>query len=138
VSHSLESLQEELEKDLIIDRTNIQSAAVSNPVIYGKWIKYKADLCRQRIGLEAERITVTRDSLMHNTGRGDDVCMFEFSSTELKVIIPAEDEVMKSNKKVDYIDVMIKFCDGAIESVRQRGFRIRAIIDHQALMAGIK
>ncbi|ADQ53072.1 UvsY recombination, repair and single-stranded DNA binding protein [Aeromonas phage 65] len=138
MSHSLESLQEELDKDLIIDRTNIQSAAVSNPVIYGKWIKYKADLCRQRIGLEAERLTVTRDSLMHNTGRGDDVCMFEFSSTELKVIIPAEDEVMKCNKKVDYIDVMIKFCDGAIESVRQRGFSIRAIIDHQALMAGIK
>lgn len=138
MSHSLEQLQAELEQDLIIDRANIQSAAVSNPVIYGKWIKYKADLCRQRIGLNASHVVALRDSLMHLTGRGDDVSMFEFSSTELKTIIPAEDTVLLSTKKMDYIDLMIKFCEGAIESVRQRGFSIRAIVDHQALMAGIK
>lgn len=138
MSHSLEKLQAELEQDLVIDRANIQSAAISNPVIYGKWIRYKADLCRQRIGLNSTHVVTLRDSLMHLTGRGDDISMFEFSSTELKTVIPAEDAVLASTKKLDYIDVMIKFCDGAIESVRQRGFSIRAIIDHQALMAGIK
>ncbi|QQG34011.1 recombination, repair and single-stranded DNA binding protein [Aeromonas phage ZPAH1] len=135
---SLEGLQEELEQDLHIDRGNIQNSAMDNPIIYGKWIRHKASLCRQRIGIEAERVTVLKERLMFNTGRGDDVCEFDFSPTELKTIIPAEDEVLIVTKKLDYLDLMIKFCDGAIEAVRQRGFSIRAIIDHQALISGTK
>ncbi|AFN39533.1 recombination, repair and single-stranded DNA binding protein [Aeromonas phage CC2] len=138
MDYSLESLQAELEKDLIIDRGNIQNSAMDNPVIYGKWIRYKADLSRQRIGIHSSHVVILKDSLMHNTGRGDDICEFDFSATELKTIIPADDNVLLSSKKLDYLDLMIKFCDGAIESIRQRGFSIRAIVDHQALMVGVK
>lgn len=138
MSYSLEMLQTELEKDLVLDRSNIQSSAMDNPVIYGKWIRYKADLCRQRITVHSNHVTILKDRLMFLTGRGDDICEFDFTATELKTVIVAEEEVIESNKKLDYLDLMIKFCEGAIEAVRQRGFSIRAIIDHQALISGTK
>ena len=138
MSFDLEFFQKDLKEDIKLDRANPQAAAVENPVIYSKWVCFSSDLKKQRIKLEADRIVAIRDSLMHMTGRGDDVCMYEFSSTELRQVIPAEDKVLTATKKVEYLDVLIKFCDGAIESIRQRGFSIRAIIDHQALLAGTK
>lgn len=135
---TLEELEQELEKDLPIDRANPQAAAVENPVIYGKWVRYLTTFKKQKIKYDAERHQAMRDALMYLTGRGDDVCMYEYSTTELRTLIPAQDNVIAANKKVEYIDLMIKFCEGAIESIRQRGFSIRAIIDHQALLAGTK
>lgn len=133
---TLDELKAELEADIPLKLTQLQSEAANNPVLYAKWSRYSSDLAKQRIGLEQSKVSATQDAFLYYTGRGDDVCEFVYSSTELRTVIPAHETVQLATKRLAYIDAMIAFCDDAMESIKQRGFAIKNIIELRKFEAG--
>ena len=133
---TLDDLKDELEKDLPISLTKMQSEAAENAVLYGKWSRYNADLKRELIKLQNGRKTELKKALLYYTGRGDDVCMDVWDKTELRTIIPAHKDVLTANASVELTEAKIDLTRYAQESIKQRGFTIRAIIDLRKLEAG--
>ncbi|MGL6228709.1 MAG: recombination mediator protein UvsY [Culicoidibacterales bacterium] len=132
----LEELQSELEKDLPLKLTALQSEAADNAVLYGKWLRYLSDFKKIMIKNERALKIASRDSLFYHTGRGDDICLDEFSATELRIVIPAKDEVLDADAMVKLTDMKIEFCKGALEAIKQRGFNIKAIVESRKHESG--
>ncbi|AAQ17905.1 UvsY recombination, repair and single-stranded DNA binding protein [Aeromonas phage Aeh1] len=134
---TLDELKEELKADLPIKLTAVQTEVAENPVLYGKWNRYLADINREITRLDAERKKMLRDRFMFYTGRSEDeVCMDVYSPTELKTVIAGDEEVIKKNAAVELSQAKADFCRQSMEAVRQRGFSLRAIIDCRKLEAG--
>lgn len=132
----LEELQSELENDLPLKLTALQSEAADNAVLYGKWLRYLSDYKKLIVKYERDLKVASRDSLFYHTGRGDDICLDEFSSTELRIVLPAKDEVLNADAMVKLTDIKIEFCKGALEAIKQRGFNIKAIVESRKHESG--
>lgn len=131
-----EELKLEFEADMPIKLTLIQSEAANNPVLYGKWCRYSGQFSRELIRLTNDHKVVLRNRLNYYLGRGDDVCMDVYSSTELRTILPGDAEVIKSHSAIQITELKIELCKHAMEAIKQRGFAIRAVIDVRKLEAG--
>jgi hypothetical protein len=133
---NLNDLKSELEQDLPIDMTQLQSEAAQNPVLYGKWLRYMNDFRMQHKRSSNTKAKAVRDRLMYYTGRGDDICMDQYDKTELRMIIPADDTVLKADTEMEIITIMIDLCKGSMEAIKQRGYAIKAIIEQRQLESG--
>lgn len=136
MSKTFDDLVGELKNDVPINLLALQSEAAGNPVLYAKWIRYRIDLIRARDKLESDRKLKMSAAVRHYSGKGDDVCMEIYTPTELKHIIPADENVHTITKKIDAANMMIELCDGALDSIKQRGYAIRNIIDQRKFENG--
>lgn len=133
---TLDELKAELEKDLPIKLTEIQSESANNPVLYGKYNRLLADYSKLNIKLSNAHKTIMRDRMMYYTGRGDDVCLDVFSPTELKTIMAGDDATIKSLIELQANELKMNFCRDAMDAIKQRGYSIRTIVDCRKLEAG--
>lgn len=126
---SHDELKVELEADLPIKLTALQSEAANNPVLYGKWARYMSEFSRLKAAAEKKQEEAVAKAFLYYTGKGDDVCLDHFASSELKYIIPAHEDVAKAKKQVDTADALARFCGEACDAIKQRGFAIKNIVD---------
>lgn len=132
----IEELYAELERDLPIKLTHLQSEAVDNPKLHGKWNRYLSEIAKERVRIESELKIAHKTAFMNVSGRGDEVSEFVFSTTEYKHLLPADEEVLKYTKALDVIDIKLNFCKTALDGIKQRGFAIRAAIDIRKMENG--
>lgn len=134
---TLDQMKEELEKDLKINLTSVQADAAETASIYGKWVRYLADVKRDIIRADNTLKKVTNERWAFYTGRSeDDVCLDHYDKSELKYVLVADPQVMEASTKVDLLNIMYDFCKSALDSVKQKGFSIKAIVDMRNLEAG--
>lgn len=133
---TLDELKAELESDLPIKLTELQSESANNPVLYGKYSRLLAGYCKNEVKLTNNHKTILKNKMMYYTGRGDDVCLDVFTPTELKTVLTGDDEIVKSNLMIEQNQLYIDFCRNAMEAIKQRGYSIRAIVDLRKLEAG--
>lgn len=134
---TLDEMKSELEVDLKINLTSIQSDAADTASIYGKWVRYLADVKREIIRADNNLKKVTSDRFAFYTGRSeDDVCLDHYDKSELKYVLVADKQVMEASTKLDLLNIMYDFCKSALDSVKQKGYSIKAIVDMRNLEAG--
>lgn len=134
---TLDDMKTELEADLKINLTSVQAEAAETASIYGKWVRYLADVKRDIIKADNELKRVTSDRFAFYTGRSeDDVCLDHYDKSELKYVLVADKQVMAATTKLDLLNIMYDFCKSALDSVKQKGFSIKAIVDIRMLEAG--
>lgn len=134
---TLNELKQELDKDLPINQVELQYEAANNPVLYGKWLRYLSDLKMQHKRLSNQKVKAVKDRLMYYTGRHDtDICIDQFDKTELRSVIPADETVMKADTEMAIIEIMIKFCEGSLDAIKNRGFAIKHIVEIRMLESG--
>lgn len=133
---TLDELQEELNKDLVLDRTNLLYEAAHNPVIYGKWMTKYSNIKKQILSLNAKRKKAHKERLDHYTGRSDDVCMDRYEKSEMKVVLSADESILTVETKIEYLTIMLEFCSNAMDAIKSRGFAIKNVIDLRKFESG--
>lgn len=134
---TLDEMKAELEEDLKINLTSVQAAAAETASLYGKWVRYLADIKRDIIRADNNLKKVTADRFAFYTGRSeDDVCLDHYDKSELKYVLVADKQVMEATTRLDLLNIMYDFCKSALDSVKQKGFSIKAIVDIRMLEAG--
>ena len=86
----LNELKDQLDNDVKIDATKLQWEALNNPVVYSKWLRVYSEAKREIIALEAKKKKATKNKLDFYTNRSDSWCREEYSTSELKVVMPAD------------------------------------------------
>lgn len=134
---TLDEMKKELEEDLKINLTSVQSAASETASIYGKWARYLADVKRDIIKADNNLKKVTADRYAFYTGRSeDDVCLDHYDKSELKYVLVADEKVMEASTRLDLLNIMYDFCKTALDSTKQKGYSIKAIVDIRMLESG--
>ena len=134
---TLDDMKNELEIDLAINLTSIQAVAADTASIYGKWVRYLADVKRDIIKADNNLKKVTSDRFAFYTGRSeDDVCLDHYDKSELKYVLVADKQVMEATTKLELLNIMYDFCKSALDATKQKGYSIKAIVDMRNLEAG--
>lgn len=134
---TLDDMKNELEIDLVINLTSIQAAAADTASIYGKWVRYLADVKRDIIKADNNLKKVTSERFAFYTGRSeDDVCLDHYDKSELKYVLVADKQVMEATTKLELLNIMYDFCKSALDATKQKGYSIKAIVDMRNLEAG--
>ncbi|QPI13925.1 recombination, repair and ssDNA binding protein [Serratia phage 4S] len=133
----LEDLQDQLDSDLKIDATKLQYEAANNPILYSKWLRVYSDVKKSLAALEAKRKTAVKNRLDYYTGRSDgEVCMDSYEKSEMKIVLSADNDVMKVDTLIAYYLNLLDFATKALDVVKSRGFSIKHMIDLRQLESG--
>lgn len=132
----LETLQDELKADLLLDQTKLQLEAANNPVLYCKWMKKHSDIRKEILRIEASRKRKLKMKLDYYSGRGDEVSLDRYERSEMKTVLAGDEEILKTETSLEYWTILLEFCSQALDAIKSRGFAIKHICDMRAFEAG--
>ena len=140
----LEELKNEAREDLAITRLeNLDQESYKNQTIKPKWLEYKTryELLKTQANIKYTKLY--RDKWEYYGGKADAKVYaakpfdIKVLKTDLGMYINADDEIVELQAKISYYEVIIKYIDGIIKSIDNRGWDIRNAQDWKKFEAGM-
>ena len=141
---NLEQLKEQASKDLIVENEeHLDSESLKNQQIKAKYLEYKTryQLLLQKANGDYQRMY--REKWEYYGGKAD-VKIYVAKPFDLKVLkgdlamyISSDEEIIALMDKIGYLEVVIKYIDGVIKSIDNRGWDIKNAIEWKKFEAGM-
>ncbi len=132
----LNELRDQLDADMKIDATKLQWEALNNPVVYSKWLRIYSEAKREIVALEAKKKKALKDRLDFYTNRSDEWCRTEYEKSELKVVMAADEILIKLDTKISYYSLIVDYASRAMDIIKGRGYAINQAIKLRELESG--
>ena len=132
----IEELNEQLTKDLEINPAQLLVESSKNPIIHARWLKVLNDARREIIALEAKKKKLLKDKIDYYTNRGNEFCPFEYTNSELKIVLNADAELLPIDTKIDYYSLVADFANKALDAIKGRGYAINNMVKLRELESG--
>jgi hypothetical protein len=138
----IEQLQEQADKDLKINDSELDLESIKTPQIHNKYMKHLAKFKLMLSRAESELHIVKRNKWEYYTGKADP-SIYQAKPFNLKILrqdvdkyIDSDEEVIKAKQKVDYLNVVVDFLDRSIRQISNRTFTIKNAIDWKKFTSG--
>lgn len=130
-------LEEEIEKDLVIDPTSLETEAATNPIKHFKYIrKLKETKLKVKI-LENRLKQKRRDRFLYYIGKHDtDVCDVVYEKSEIKVVLEGDKHILAIESELYIAEQEVKLLEMTCDVFKARGFSIKHMIDNRILESG--
>ena len=141
---NLDQLKEEASKDLpIIDQEHLDQEAYKNQVLKPKWLDYKTrfELLLTRSKGEYQRLY--RIKWEYYGGKADAKVYvakpfdLKVLKTDLHMYITSDEEIIQLSDKISYLEITVKFIEGIIKSIDNRGWDTKNAIEWKKFEAGM-
>ena len=138
----LEQLQKESEKDLQIDKDNLDIESLKTPELYGKYLQIfiRWNLLSKQADSEYKKLL--KQKWEYYGGKADPKVYQEkpFDLKILKQDIPvyleSDEDLIKAKHTVDYHNSMCDFAEKVCKMINNRGFQIKNAIDWKRFLEG--
>ena len=141
---NLDQLKEEATNDLpIIDHEHMDQESYKNQIIKPKWLDYKTrfELLKAQANINYTRLY--REKWEYYGGKSDAKVYvakpfdLKVLKTDLGMYINSDDDIIELQAKISYYEVVVKYIDGVIKSIDNRGWDIRNAQDWKKFEAGM-
>jgi hypothetical protein len=141
---TLEELKKESYKDLPITNVeNIDQESFYNQEIKAKWLGYKSRFELLLARSKGDYQVLYREKWEYYGGKSD-VKIYvskpfnlKVLKTDLQIYISSDDDIIELSNKIAYLETTIKFIDGVIKSIDNRGWDIKHAISWKQFEAGM-
>ena len=140
----LNELQEEAKSDLAITRLeNLDQESYKNQNIKPKWLEYKSRFELLKTQAHIKYTKLYREKWEYYGGKSDAKVYaakpfdIKVLKNDLQMYINADDDIIELQAKITYYEVIIKYIDGIIKSIDNRGWDIRNAQDWKKFEAGM-
>ena len=139
---TLEELQAQADKDLVIDDTELDTESLKTPILHNKYLQYynKFNLLLKKS--QWEERTLQREKWEYYTGKSDPA-VYQLKPFNLKILkadvqqyIESDEEWIKANQKVKYLETIVDFLDRTLRQITNRTFTIKNAIDWRKFTSG--
>ena len=141
---TLEELKKESYKDLPITNVeNIDQESFYNQEIKAKWLDYKSRFELLLARNKGDYQVLYREKWEYYGGKSDAKIYaskpfdFKVLKTDLQIYISSDSDVIELSNKIAYLETTIKFIDGVIKSIDNRGWDIKHAISWKQFEAGM-
>ena len=137
----LESFQDELDKDLLVDGTKLQYEVQHNVILHSKWLRLYSNCKKEIMRLEIQKKTAGKKALDFYTGRGEpgeEVCMDTYEKSEMKTVLQAHSSLLKIDTSIQYWMLLQDFASSALDAIKARGFNLKTMHEIRKFEAGEK
>ena len=140
---TLEELQAQADKDLVIDDTELDTESLKTPILHNKYLQYynKFNLLLKKS--QWEERTLQREKWEYYTGKSDPSVYKEkpfdlkVLKTDLNIYIESDQEIIDAKNKIVYLETTVKFLEGVQRSIQSRGWDIKNAIEWRKFEAGM-
>ena len=139
---NLDELQQQAEKDLKIDDTELDIESLNTPIIHAKYLKHYSNYSLMLTKAQSEYNQLYKKKWVFYTGKADPE-EYKETNFELKVLrqdvgtfIEADEEIIKQTQKVSYLKTVCNYLENTLKQVNNRGFQIKNAIDWKRFTEG--
>ena len=138
----LEKLQEQVDKDLKLNETELDLESLKTPQLHNKYMKHLTTFKLMLSKAESELHTLKRQKWEYYTGKAD-ASVYAEKPFDLKVLrtdvdkyIESDEELIKLKQKKEYLTTVVDYLDRTIRQISNRGFTIKNAIDWRKFTSG--
>ena len=138
----LEKLQEQADKDLKINDTELDLESLKTPQLHNQYMKHLTKYKLMLSRAETEYSVLKKDKWEYYTGKAD-ASVYAQKPFDLKILrtdidkyLEADEDLQKAKQKVDYLSTTVDFLDRTIRLISNRGFTIKNAIDWRKFTSG--
>ena len=138
----LEQLQELAEKKLKINDTELDLESLKTPQLHNEFMKHLTKFKLLLTRAEDEFKLIKREKWEYYTGKADPA-VYQLKPFNLKIMrsdvdkyIESDEEWIKANQKVKYLETIVDFLDRTIRQISNRTFTIKNAIDWRKFTSG--
>ena len=138
----IEQLQEQVDKDLKINDTELDLESLKTPQLHNKYMKHLTKFKLMLSRAESEYNTLKRDKWEYYTGKSPAEVYakkpfdLKILKTDIDKYLEADEDLQKQKQKVDYLNTLVEFLDRTIRLISNRGFTIKNAIDWRKFTSG--
>ena len=140
----LEELQNEARNDLaIVNQERLDQESYKNQNIKPKWLEYKTKYDQLLIIAKADHQRMYRQKWEYYGGKADAKVYvakpfdLKVLKTDLQMYINSDEDILNLQGKIAYYESIIKYIEGIIKSIDNRGWDIRNATDWKKFEAGM-
>ena len=141
---TLEELKQESYKDLPVKNVeNIDQESFYNQEIKAKWLDYKSRFELLLARNKGDYQVLYREKWEYYGGKSDAKVHaakpfdLKVLKTDLQIYISSDSDIIELSNKIAYLETTIKFIDGVIKSIDNRGWDIKHAITWKQFEAGM-
>ena len=140
---TLDELKVQVEKDLTINDERLDTESLRNQELYSKYLDYKTNFELLLHLAKGEYKILYRQKWEYYGGKADAKIYatkpfdLRVLKTDLHVYIESDEDIIKSEHKVAYLESVIKYLDGILKSISSRGWDIKNAISWKQFEAGM-
>ena len=138
----LETLQEQVDKALKINDTELDLESLKTPQLHNKYIKHYTKFKLMLTRAETDYSQVKRQKWEYYTGKAD-ASVYAEKPFDLKVLrtdvdkyIESDEEMIKAKQKVEYLQAVVDYLDKTLRQITNRTFTIKNAIDWRKFTSG--
>ena len=138
----LETLQEQVDKDLKINDTELDLESLKTPQLHNKYMKHYTKFELMLTKAETDYSQLKRIKWEYYTGKAD-ASVYAEKPFDLKVLrtdvdkyIESDDELIKAKQKCEYLNACVDYLEKTIRQISNRGFAIKNAIDWRKFTSG--
>ena len=141
---ALEELQHEARQDLaVIDQERLDQESLKNQTIKSKWLEHRTKYDQLLIMRRADHQKLYRDKWEYYGGKSDAKVYaakpfdIKVLKNDLQMYIQSDEDILELQGKISYYESIIKYIDGVIKSIDNRGWDIKNAIEWKKFEAGM-
>ena len=141
---NLEQLKEEAYKDLpISDQEHLDQESFHNQDIKAKWLDYKSRFELLLVKNKGDYQKLYRDKWEYYGGKADAKIYvskpfdLRVLKTDLSIYITSDDDIIELGAKISYLETVIKYIEGVIKSIDNRGWDVSHAIGWKKFEPGM-
>ena len=138
----LEILQEQADKDLKINDTELDLESLKTPQLHNQYLKHLTKYKLMLSRAETEYNILKKDKWEYYTGKSD-AAVYAQKPFDLKILrtdidkyLDSDEDLQRQKQKVDYLSTTVDFLDRTIRLISNRGFTIKNAIDWRKFTSG--
>ena len=138
----LEQLQEQADKDLKINDTELDLESLKTPQLHNQFMKHLTKYKLMLSRAETEYNVMKKEKWEYYTGKAD-AAVYALKPFDLKILrtdvdkyLDSDIDLQKQKQKVDYLLTTVDFLDITIRQISNRTFTIKNAIDWRKFTSG--
>mgnify|MGYP003303942437 CR=1 FL=1 len=141
---NLEQLQDQWKEDSVIDTDLYCEESIKIPQLHMRYMEYYNTFSLMRKEKEGEMRSLIKEKWIYYKGKAPSTVYkempFDLKLTDRKEVdmfIAADEDVVKLQLKIDYIEQTILFLDSVLRQINNRNYQIKNAIDWEKFQAGM-
>ena len=139
---TLEELQAQADKDLVIDDTELDTESLKTPILHNKYLQYynKFNLLLKKS--QWEERTLQREKWEYYKGKSDPE-VYKQKPFDLKVLkndvhiyINSDEDIQKIQAKIEYQSAIVNYLEQILRILNNRSFTIKNAIEWRRFTSG--
>ena len=140
---NLDELKLQVSQDLKVDDEHLDTESLKNQEIKAKYLEHKSKFELLLFKAKGDYKRLYREKWEYYGGKADAKIYvtkpfdLKVLKTDLNIYIESDEDIIKLEHKIAYLETTIKYIDGVLRSIQSRGWDIKNAISWKQFEAGM-